>query len=625
MKKNRSIYWYILPLAIFILLLWANLAVYKQSQMLARSLIYGETKKIVQNFRLHLKNWFLERTNDIRLLAFYLEELPLGEREYRFLQTAEAIIEKEPSYHVINFIDIDSIIRISAPRGKQPELIGLDLKTLPGRTILHEEVLASGEPKISTLFILTTGVPGVVIWYPTRYGLIAGTLKSDTIINEALHNSVPEDFRVLVTLYEDIVYQSAGYEQESSTRENGFLRNFSAEESFEILGREWSVRCWTGKNGYYQTIHQTNIRQFILSLSLSLFVFILLILSVWSLLRMRRGNIRLKESEQRLSLALQGADLGLWYWEIPSGKITVNERWTEILGYSRDEIEPTIKIWENLVHEEERPAVMERLNSHLQGKTSVYKSEHRLREKNGSWVWVLDKGMIVERDSAGRPARAAGTIMDITERKDMENEIIRSLEVKETLLKEIHHRVKNNLQIIISLLNLQSEKLRDAAVKQGLNESKSRIFAMALVHEKLYQSKDISTINLKNYLPPLVNTLCDTYNTGTRIRLNLEIQDIRLPINLAVPLGLILHELVSNVLKYAFPEKIEEGILSISCKEDIDRRTLVVADNGIGFSENIFCEDSETLGFRLVFALTKQIGGFINVDNSGGTAFTLCF
>lgn len=137
------------------------------------------------------------------------------------------------------------------------------------------------------------------------------------------------------------------------------------------------------------------------------------------------GNAQaLAESEERLKLALEGASLGTWDWNIPAGNISVNERWIEMLGYSRDEIDPRISTWENLMHPDDIPRVHAVLTEHLEGRTPVYETEHRLRHKSGSWIWVLDRGRVISRDYEGNPLRACGTHLDITDRM-MKDEAIR--------------------------------------------------------------------------------------------------------------------------------------------------------------------------------------------------------
>ena len=175
---------------------------------------------------------------------------------------------------------------------------------------------------------------------------------------------------------------------------------------------------------------------------------------------------------------------------------------------------------------------------------------------------------------------------------------------KVILLKEIHHRVKNNLQIVSSMLNMQIRKISDPKMIETLRDSQNRVMSMALVHEHLYRGKDFSHIDLKNYITALGKGLFQTYSeTNSGVRLDIDIRDIYVDINDAVPLGLISNELITNSLKYAFKGK-KGGILSITANEDPHGLTFIIADNGAGLPEGITLENQDSLGLRLVHTLT---------------------
>ncbi|MDD1685878.1 histidine kinase dimerization/phosphoacceptor domain -containing protein [Methanoregula sp.] len=216
-------------------------------------------------------------------------------------------------------------------------------------------------------------------------------------------------------------------------------------------------------------------------------------------------------------------------------------------------------------------------------------------------------------------------IRDITERKKMAEQIKATLAEKETLLKEVHHRVKNNLQIITSLLNMQIRKTTDTKTIEALKDSQNRVRSMALVHEHLYKGKDSAHIDLGNYIHSLGTVIFSSYEEGNRgVRFDLDIHDIYVDTNTAIPLGLISNELITNSLKYAFGEK-KDGKLSITAAEDPAALTFVVADNGIGMAPEITLENQTTLGLQLVSTLTNQLNGTVAIDRTGGTKFTFRF
>lgn len=203
--------------------------------------------------------------------------------------------------------------------------------------------------------------------------------------------------------------------------------------------------------------------------------------------------------------------------------------------------------------------------------------------------------------------------------------VIKSLEEKEVLLKEVHHRVKNNLAIISSLLTMQARRVKDVKNIRAFKDSRDRVLSMALIHEKLYQSDDLRNINVEEYLRSLITKLMLSYGTGEdNIALEMDISIDTMEIDTLVPCGLLINELVSNSLKYAFLETLE-GAISISLSKDGDRFALSVADNGDGLPDGFDIEASETLGLQIVYALVGQLEGDMKIDRAGGTRFTVSF
>ncbi len=209
---------------------------------------------------------------------------------------------------------------------------------------------------------------------------------------------------------------------------------------------------------------------------------------------------------------------------------------------------------------------------------------------------------------------------DITVSRHAEEQIKASLKEKEVLLKEIHHRVKNNLQIICSLLSLQSNEIEDKKACQRFKESQDRVKAMALIHERLYQSGDLAKIDFAGYVRNLTGHLLRSYRVNSSaIRLNLEVDSVPMNLDVAIPCGLIINELVSNSLKYAFPNGRSGGEISIRfADENSHGLKLVVSDNGVGFAEDTNPENSESLGLKLVRSLTDQLGGNVSYRNQEG-------
>jgi len=216
---------------------------------------------------------------------------------------------------------------------------------------------------------------------------------------------------------------------------------------------------------------------------------------------------------------------------------------------------------------------------------------------------------------------------DITERRQAEELIKSSLKENVVLLSEVHHRVKNNMQVIISLLRLQSSKIEDKRYADMFKESVGRIRSIALIHEKLYQTKDFAKIDFNDYAKSLANQLIRTYSAATgKIKFNTNIEDIHIGFDKAIPCGLIINELISNSLKYAFP-KGEEGEIKIVLRAiNSEEVELTVRDDGIGISKEMDILKTESLGLQLVHILVEdQLDGSLEVDREGGTAFKIRF
>ncbi|MGE5657079.1 MAG: PAS domain S-box protein, partial [Actinomycetota bacterium] len=216
--------------------------------------------------------------------------------------------------------------------------------------------------------------------------------------------------------------------------------------------------------------------------------------------------------------------------------------------------------------------------------------------------------------------------VELLERIQVEETLQLSLFEKEILLKEIHHRVKNNLCVVASLLELQSDTIADPQISRMLEESQHRIYSMALIHEKLYRSQNLARINFGEYLEDLVRNLFDSYSLSHHfIELEFDYEEIFLNVETATPCGLIITELVSNALKHAFPND-RSGIIRVECHHTKEHKIrLAIRDNGIGFPETLDFQNTNSMGFQVICTLTKQLKGILEIDRNNGTAFYLIF
>ncbi len=227
-------------------------------------------------------------------------------------------------------------------------------------------------------------------------------------------------------------------------------------------------------------------------------------------------------------------------------------------------------------------------------------------------------------DDSGRVEGVVRVAQNVTERRRAEAELRQSLAEKEALLKEVHHRVKNNLQIISSLLNLQEGEPDDALTERRFRESQNRIRSMALIHELLYRSEDLNRIDFAEYLDQLVHHVVRSYGpAGQAVRPVLSVEPEAMSLDCAIPCGLIVTELVANAVEHAFPER--GGSVTVDFRTENGRHRLSVADDGVGLAPGIDPDHSDSLGLKLVAALARQLGGELEVAVDGGTEFAIVY
>jgi PAS domain S-box-containing protein len=339
----------------------------------------------------------------------------------------------------------------------------------------------------------------------------------------------------------------------------------------------------------------------------------------------RRAEMALRESEERLRLCAATARFGTFDWDLTNDRHLWSPETYEIYGITQ-ETRLTREIVMDLIYPGDRKDETFAAALDPAG-PGGYTMEYRIiRASDGAvrWVFVMARVFFSGEGADCRAVRVLGALQDITDRKQAEESMMGSLKEKEVLLKEIHHRVKNNLQIISSLLSLQSEKINNENPAQTFRESQDRIRSMALIHEKLYRSKDISRIDFAEYVRSLTAYLSRSYVTRPGIEIAIDIRDVSLDIDTAIPCGLIINELVSNSLKYAFPGG-RAGEVRIGLARCDNEYTLTVGDNGIGLSADLDFRNTASLGLQLVNTLVGQLDGTIELDPSGGTMFRITF
>lgn len=294
-----------------------------------------------------------------------------------------------------------------------------------------------------------------------------------------------------------------------------------------------------------------------------------------------------------------------------------------LTGYSPRDFTEHPGFWKEQIHPDDLPGF-------LGGIPQIFaqghgEQEYRFRCADGAYRWMQSRVRVV-RDMDGQFVEVIGSWIDVSEQKAHETQLHALLASQEVLLKEVHHRVKNNLQVIISLLRLQADGLPPGEPKELLRDTQHRVRAMAMIHEHLYGGGDLSHLKFATYTRNLATTVLRSYSTiAGQIKLQIDIpDDLCLTLDQAVPLGLILAELLSNSFKHAFPEG-RRGILTITLDRQAETALITVGDDGVGLPENLVQRSERSLGLQLVRRLAFQIKGELHISNSPGATFAITF
>jgi PAS domain S-box-containing protein len=339
--------------------------------------------------------------------------------------------------------------------------------------------------------------------------------------------------------------------------------------------------------------------------------------TAWETTERKRSEQALRRAHEQLALAQQSARAGMWDWDLTTEELEWSPQMFHLFGFDPAPAKATFEMWHRTLHPEDRNAAEETVRAAVQNHVRL-ENEYRIVLASGEVRWISALGDTVY-DAGGRPLRMSGICVNITALKHAEEQLRASLAEKEVLLKEIHHRVKNNMQVISSLVALQAER----AVLQDVTH---RVRSMALVHEKLYQSADMAHVEFGEYARSLLNYLWRAHGTAAPdARLDLDLESVPLPVNAAVPCGLILNELASNALKHAFRGRAD-GVVAVSLHAGPEGRVcLRVRDNGTGLPAGLDWRQADSLGLRLVQMLAGQLHATVEVTGQEGTEFAVTF
>lgn len=340
--------------------------------------------------------------------------------------------------------------------------------------------------------------------------------------------------------------------------------------------------------------------------------------------RLKLAELALRRSESRFRGTFEQAAVGLCHSALDGRFLRINRRFCEIVGYTTPEM--LRFTFADITHPDDLQADLAKLRALLAGDTDTYSLEKRYLRSDGSHVWVNLTVSLAAGDD-GAPDYLIGVVEEITNRKLAEDRVQGALHEKETLLKEIYHRVKNNLQVVSSLLQMQGRALGEVRFTAAIEDSVRRVQSMALVHEQLYRSKDLARVDFGDYMQTLVEQLSHSTHAQARgIRVEADVLQAPMGIETAIPCGLIVSELVSNAFKHAFTGR-DHGTVMVRFRAGPAARhwVLTVADDGVGLPADLDVHRSQSLGLRLITTLTEQLSGTLDISRDAGTVFTVTF
>ncbi len=308
--------------------------------------------------------------------------------------------------------------------------------------------------------------------------------------------------------------------------------------------------------------------------------------------------------------ALESSLAGYWDWDMTTNYEFLSPRFKEMFGYQDHEMENSPESWQKIAFEEDLPGMFQAFEQHVQSKGEIpFNSIVRYHHKTGRTIWVRCNGKIVEWAEDGSPLRAVGCHVDITKEKERELELQRIVEERNVLLKEVHHRVKNNLQLLLSL-----SRLKEKEGKVDTIELEDSINSIARAYEAIYKSDGLEKISIRNYVQEISNPLI----SGQKVSLNLASISDNYGIDFLIPNGLIITELINNSLKHGFTNEIDSKEIAIKISRSHNSLHLSYSDNGVGFPSDILNSNdlSEHFGLSIIKGLSEQLDGNVSFTNA---------
>ncbi len=584
---------------------------------LARNSEYNRIRAMTivtaEQMKNRLESWIDARCSIIRHIGseWYFE---YRDHPEKYQKDTKKFIDLYPGFQAINWVNNKFVISRVVPEKGNENALNKNLLFHPEKVVAEaiKEAAKTGKLTRTPAINLLQGGRGFASYFPIYddqnrlEGFINGVFKIDTLVNRCLHESTLRD-KFQFAIYEEnneLIYQHPQHAFDISN-------NFLTEIKLKVIDKKWKLAVAPSASilnpGYYRTNFIT------------LFFGLLLTLTTAVILRFALKSRRdIRKSETRFQAFMSHLPAGVFILNQDNIFTYVNQFMVENFAAQQWLAQPPDK-----VKNYQFASIFQNGDENFE-KTEFYEKETTIESIGGrKRIFHLIKFPIQLDETT---TITGGIIWDVTQRLKAELELKQSLKEKELLLKEIHHRVKNNLQVIMSLLYLQSKRISDPGTAEVFRLNRNRIRSMALVHERLYKSNNFAKINFNEYVKAILHELVKSYSLQSKIEYHIRMDTLDLEIDRAITLGLLLNEIVSNSLKHAFRNR-ERGNIWINFEIDAEKNEikLSIHDDGVGLPDDIKLDGADSLGFSLIHTLVDQIQGKAKIKRNDGTEFLITF
>lgn len=563
----------------------------------------------------------MQQLNDVLMQNVHLLENLKSRLEFTngdffayWSEDAKSIIQQEPSFKFVEWIDSSMVIQRIEPLEGNEEALGLDISTIDYRRADWNSARKDSVFNLTSWVELTQGDHAFLVDEPVYFdGTFQGTITAGMNFSRRFNAIMQglEEYHVEVADGDGTTFYSYG----SSEGTEAFSR-FTVTDSFQI--NDANASTWSVTMVPNHLFAEMNaIDEYNIDLILALILCVILATTFFYMLKASAAEKSLKRTNRNLRALIDSAPIAIYVIDAHGRVVDFwNDAAEEMLGWKKEEVMgKMLPVMKN----DNADAIRANLSKGIADGGIAKKEIIRPRKDGSKGRFLLHLGSIT-----GNDRHMLVLLEDITKEKEIEGQLKESLHEKEILLREVHHRVKNNLAIMVGLLELQADETEDQKSRHLLNEIRNRIFSIFEVHELLYQTKDFSKINFADYLEKLVERIKSSYRQqNARVDFRTHIDDASININLAIPLGLLLNELITNSLLHAF-DHTRHPAIEIVFKEQNGSIEIEYWDNGKGMTKDFFM-NGNSMGLTIIRTLLRQLAAEYTLGEADGFNITFRF